>query len=35
MILSGGKRLAHDVDLLISTITRFCDNEKSKYMDKV
>lgn len=30
----GGKRLAHDTDLLISTLTMFCDNEKSKYMDK-
>jgi hypothetical protein len=32
----GGKRLAHDVDLLINpTLTMFCDREKSKYADKV
>ena len=31
----GGKRLAHDVDLLIHTLTMFCDNEKSKYINKV
>lgn len=31
----GGRQLAHDVKLLTSTLERFCDKEKIKYVDKV